>query len=148
MTTGQNGKIVIADAIRFVCTQEGDLADRDGNGLDDAWERLLFLRQKGTDPHADQDQDGFDNLYEFLVGSDPTTISPPFRIDTLESDCQTDQLTLTWKSVVGRRYQLLRAESLVDGFLPFGDVITVQSEACSVALPKSGKSCFKIAVMR
>lgn len=44
--------------------------DRDGNLIDDRWE-LLFFGTTGLDPYADPDLDGYNNLSEFINGTDP-----------------------------------------------------------------------------
>jgi hypothetical protein len=44
--------------------------DTDGNLMDDRWE-LLFFGAVGIDPYADPDSDGYNNLSEFINGTDP-----------------------------------------------------------------------------
>ena len=44
--------------------------DSDGNLLDDRWE-ILFFGAKGVDPFGDPDLDNYNNLSEFINGTDP-----------------------------------------------------------------------------
>ncbi len=64
--------------------------DSDGNGIQDWWE-LRFLGSIATDPVANPDGDGFNNLSEFKDQTDPTDPSsfprPPVIIHT-PLDCQ------------------------------------------------------------
>lgn len=59
------------------------IQDRDGNGLPDMWEWNNF-GYVGVDPNADPDGDGFTNLQEYEIGTDPNdpyNSQPP---DTLQ----------------------------------------------------------------
>ena len=46
--------------------------DTDGDGLADDWEQQYFGSTTGALPNDDPDGDGFNNLQEFLAGTDPT----------------------------------------------------------------------------
>lgn len=52
----------------FLATAVANDADKDQ--LPDAWE-VLYLPDRDASPNADPDQDGVDNLTEFVFGSDP-----------------------------------------------------------------------------
>ena len=58
----------VADVV--VVLTADTLTDTDGNGLPDSWE-WRHLGQVGADPLADPDEDGLDNLREYLLGTDP-----------------------------------------------------------------------------
>lgn len=45
----------------------GNATDTNGNGLSDAWEKAFAI----SDPYADTDGDGVDNLAEYTAGTDP-----------------------------------------------------------------------------
>ena len=52
-----------------------ELADADGDGVPDLWERRTGTHPGVADAHLDPDGDGLTNLEEFLFGSDPRTAS-------------------------------------------------------------------------
>lgn len=59
--------------------------DSDGNGINDWWE-VLYLGSRASDPTADPDGDGFNNLSEFRDQTNPRDMNsfptPPFILHT------------------------------------------------------------------
>src|SRR5207247_1594563 len=51
-------------------------ADSDGGGLPDWWQ-LQYFGSLGTDPYADPDGDGWNNLQEYQNGTDPNHFNSP-----------------------------------------------------------------------
>ncbi|MBP5322104.1 MAG: FAD-dependent oxidoreductase [Kiritimatiellae bacterium] len=137
LTEGNAGKTVIADAVRFTpVTADSD--DRDGNGLPDRWEREHFLMSGGVDPLADPDGDGLTNADECLAGSDPLDGKSVFSIRALSHAPQTAQgrvVTLSWPSVQGRRYTVLRAGSLGEDFVPYQTEVAATPPLNTLRLP-------------
>jgi LmbE family N-acetylglucosaminyl deacetylase len=92
-------------------------ADRDYDLLSDSWELHYFVDLAAADPTADDDQDGHDNNYEFIVGLDPQT---PDDLDMqISSASQTVEFTLPAATGTGydglsRRYQLKFSPDLID----------------------------------
>ena len=79
----------------------GGNSDADGDGMDDAWERLY-----GGDlhPYRDEDNDRAHNYREYISGTDPT--DPQSR---LELDIQmegADIVLLEWETQLGRIYRV------------------------------------------
>jgi subtilisin family serine protease len=93
------------------------IVDSDHNGLPDWWELQYFTHLTGTDPNADPDGDGANNLAEFLAGTTPTSFASALRLTALRGP-GANQVTLQWPSVAGRYYRLLRATNLSGGFNP------------------------------
>jgi hypothetical protein len=91
------------------------IVDTDGNGLPDWWEQLYFGHLTGTDPNADPDQDGANNLAEFLAGTDPTNPNSNLKL-TIPKGRPTNGFVVQWPSAAGRFYRLLRATNLASGF--------------------------------
>ena len=151
MTIGQSGKYVIADAVRFVASEiktAEQLPDRDGNGLDDVWERVHFLRMTGTDPDDDPDGDGQTNRYEFVVGSDPNVVNMPFAVDQVTAS-SVDTISLAWKGVAGRVYQVKRASTPNGTYENYGGKIMPDADGdCAVEIPttEAAAAFFKIEV--
>jgi len=88
--------------------------DTDGDGMDDAWEREAF----GTlDEMADgdADADGCSNLNEFMAGTDPVDAGSRFEILGLQVGDSPSEITLSWTSVPGRRYRIMRSPDLSAG---------------------------------
>lgn len=51
-----------------------DVADTDGDAIDDGWEVRVGLNPLADDQDADADGDGLPNLVEYLLGSDPNDV--------------------------------------------------------------------------
>lgn len=101
-----------SETVRFNLSTD----DFDGDGLPDVWELSNFGDLSAT-AGGDPDGDGFTNAQELALGSNPVdaksglALVPPARPGD----------ALTWASVAGRRYSVLRAEA------PQGPYAPVQS---------------------
>jgi subtilisin family serine protease len=91
------------------------IVDTDLNGLPDWWEQQYFGHLTGTDPNADPDHDGLDNLAEWLAGTNPTNAASGLRL-TAVSVTNFNTVALSWPSVAGKNYFLARATNLLAGF--------------------------------
>ena len=75
--------------------------DTNGNNLPDAWESAYGL----TNPTADNDGDGRNNLEEYLANTNPTNAASVFRITSVTRDAL-GHVTLVWPSSGGIRYRV------------------------------------------
>lgn len=91
-------------------------ADRDGDGLPDAWEFAWFGGIYTADPAADPDGDGRDNLTEFTTGTDPTVPdAPDFAIGTDPLAIDFSVPSAAWiDPQLARRYRLVHSPDLGD----------------------------------
>ena len=55
---------------RLVSHSDPNIPDTDGNGMPDGWQ-VLHFGGVGTNPNSDPDQDGLTNFKEYLYGTDP-----------------------------------------------------------------------------
>jgi hypothetical protein len=93
------------------------VADADGDGLPDAWEREFF-GSLDRDGSGDFDGDGLNDREEFLAGTIPRDAGSVFRL--LAPDPESEGgLGLSWSSTVGRVY---RVERSADVRGPFSEV--------------------------
>ena len=150
LTIGQEEKTVIADAVKFAVVEVVEVVqtdDMDENGLTDAWERRYFLQVGGVDPSADPDGDGHTNLEECRLGSDPNDPHTPFSMSGINAASEVE-LSVSWMGAAGRTYQLYRAESLDDEFLPYGEPVAGIAGEMSVGIPKgeSPSAFFRVKV--
>lgn len=99
--------------------------DENFDGLDDAFQRRHFPLWTAPEagPDADPDGDTMNNRAEALAGTVPTNPASVLRIDRVRQDAS--GTTVTWQSVAGRRYQLLRRSSVAGGvWEPVGPAVT------------------------
>jgi subtilisin family serine protease/subtilisin-like proprotein convertase family protein len=80
------------------------ITDADANGLDDAWERSHF-GQTGVLPAADADGDGFSNVREFVMGTDPRVVGRRFEVQLAE--WKPGLMRLSWSARPGSTNQVL-----------------------------------------
>jgi hypothetical protein len=87
------------------------ILDLNNNGLSDVWEEQHNngeLYPATFFPTADPDQDGWDNATEAVAGTDPFEPNPPdgIVVTQLEPSQTQGAYTLTWPTIVGKRYRL------------------------------------------
>lgn len=149
LTVGQEGKTVIADAVRFECFETFDPKDiPDDNGIPADWERRHFLQTSGTDPDGDPDGDGLSNLGEWLADTDPHDAASRFSMRGIAPAATARTITLSWPSVAGRTYTVLRAERLGEPFLPYRTGISATPPENVIDLPSddSDAAFYRIAI--
>jgi hypothetical protein len=110
------GWISLSNAVAFVQTDAvAPGLDSDQNGLPDAWEQLYF-GHIGVDPNADPDGDGMSNLQEYRAGTNPNDPGDRLIITSISAANYGAQVTLIWKSVPTRCYNIQERMSLNAGF--------------------------------
>jgi hypothetical protein len=92
----------------FLTTVHPFQAVDDGDGMADHWE-LEHFGHLEVPPHDDADLDGFDNLDEFIAGTDPQNRAAHPRLELVRD---TAGSALRWTAVPGRVYTI---ESRPDG---------------------------------
>jgi hypothetical protein len=81
--------------------------DLDGDSLPNDWELRYFGSKTGAEASADPDNDGADNLTEYVAGTDPTDPDSLFRITPVSPpDGSGSPFVITWNSVTGRVYNV------------------------------------------
>ncbi len=100
------------------------------DGLDDRFQRKFFplFTAAEAGPDADPDGDTFNNRYEYLAGSDPTSAAS-LPIVTLQSVTVTaNGSTLAWRGVPGGRYEVLGRDrfGLGSAWEAVGSVVTAE----------------------
>ncbi len=86
--------------------------DADGNGINDDWE-VQYFGHIGINPNADPDGDGFNNLQEFLAGTDPTNGASALRITSVVATG--DDVFINWMTGIGMTDALQAATGTGDG---------------------------------
>lgn len=148
LTAGQDGSYVIADAVRFEIVERDESGDTDANGIPDEWERRHFLRLTGTVPDADPDADGLPNVGEWLADTDPHDAASRFSMRGIAPAATARTITLSWPSVEGRTYTVLRAERLGEPFVPYRTGIPATPPENAIDLPSddSDAAFYRIAI--
>lgn len=86
------------------------LNDADADGLPDSWEQLHFQNITNAVASADSDEDGQDNLTEYITGVDPQNANDLFQLTLTEG---ADGIDLSWPALAGRTYTLLWSTNLI-----------------------------------
>ncbi len=105
----------VAVSMRVVSPEA--LLDVDADGLADAWEQAYFGNAANADPQADTDDDGLNNLAEFIAGTCPTNEASRFVLQ--QSMVPTNgNFILYWDAVTGRTYSVQWTPVIGDPFQP------------------------------
>ena len=93
--------------------------DDDGDGLDDDWEdyHLGSTTITSGTTGEDWDHDGFDDICEFLAGTDPTDDTSLFAITSVWP-APRSAVVLTWSSVSNMHYAVLASTNLHGEWIP------------------------------
>jgi hypothetical protein len=90
------------------------LADADGDGMDDAWERERFGNLAAATATSDADGDGQRDLAEYLGGTDPLSAASLLRITAHSIDATRTMETLVFTSSATREYRVHSSPDLLD----------------------------------
>ena len=113
------------------------------DGIPNSWWSQYFGTTAGVSASTDSDGDGFTNMQEYALGTDPKSAASTFKVG--EMTRSGTQLTITWPSVAGKRYQVQVATQLDGNWQNAGDVVTpTVSGTSSVTVPVAADapSCF------
>ncbi|MBI3417060.1 MAG: S8 family serine peptidase [Verrucomicrobia bacterium] len=80
------------------------IKDADLDGLDDDWEQRYF-GNLSAGPRDDPDGDGYSNMQEQILGTNPATAEIAFATDI--AVWNTNYARLTWPAVTNRNYEVL-----------------------------------------
>jgi subtilisin family serine protease len=104
-TVSATGAVIYAE---LILTGVG-IVDRDGDGLDDAWEQRAF-GSLNLGPRDDPDGDGFNNAREQVMGTDPMTPNAPLRLEFAE--LSPGRWRFSWPGLEGGSYRLQTGSEL------------------------------------
>jgi hypothetical protein len=89
--------------------------DLNADGLPDSWQSSYFGSSTNPQaaPDADPDSDGFNNLQEYLAGTDPTLTGSCLKIDSVQPSGNNRLIYFT--AVAGKTYSILFRDDLNEG---------------------------------
>jgi endonuclease/exonuclease/phosphatase family metal-dependent hydrolase len=93
----------------------GAVTDADGDGILDTWELAHFGAITNVDETTDWDGDRFLDINEYKAGTQPTNASSLLDVGDAFKDGSGDYV-ITWSSVSGKQYQMLRGTNLNRAF--------------------------------
>ena len=105
------GKVLSGGRLNLV-----GIMDPGGNGIPDWWETDHF-GGIGIDPAADPDGDGFTNLQEYLIGTDPNNSASQLAVSKIEivQNGASKDCSLSFPTATGVTYRVERNDSLAAG---------------------------------
>jgi len=114
------------------------------DGIPNNWWTQYFGTTSGVSATVDSDGDGFTNVQEYSLGTDPKNSASTFRVG--EMSRSGTSLTISWPSVAGKRYQVQTATHLnPNSWQNVGDVFTPNVSGTSTAtvpIAADAPSCF------
>jgi hypothetical protein len=102
-----------------VVTLEGEqiglpIADSDKDGIPDWWERRYFSSLGMLSEAGDWDEDGLNDLREYMAGTNPKDASSCFLCQAPQPDAGGNRMVIRWQSASNKTYTLLGASNLLD----------------------------------
>lgn len=135
VTDDANGGVIVTGALLGAGGSDPTL-DSDGDGMPDQWESQHGLDPEVNDAHANPDGDPFDNLDEYLAGTDPQSANSYLRIEGLVDPLHSASPQLSWSSVAGKTYEVLYSAGGLDAAsFQVIQTVTATGADTSVALP-------------
>ncbi|NWK56939.1 hypothetical protein HW115_15050 [Verrucomicrobiaceae bacterium N1E253] len=132
--------VINAEGNFFLLDTGGEFIDADIDGIPNWWERKHTGNNTAMSASQDQDNDGQDNLAEYIAGLNPRDASSVFKIETLESeDAPQGSMTVRWQSQPGRIYYLHITETLTDMSGPADYTVEGDGTLKTIQVPKSGR---------
>jgi len=114
------------------------------DGIPNSWWSQYFGTTAGASASADSDGDGFTNVQEYALGTDPKSAASTFKVG--EMTRSGGSLTITWPSVAGKRYQVQTAPQLSAGaWQNAGDVVAPSvsgTSSVTVSVSADAPACF------
>jgi hypothetical protein len=111
--------------------------DEDGDGLPNDWEQQYAVR----DADLDSDGDGFNNISEFIAGTDPTNGMSRFNVTSASPDAT--GFVIEWNpSISNRLYTVSWSTNLISGFQPLETGIEYQQNSCTDTVHNAEDQCF------
>jgi hypothetical protein len=113
------------------------------DGIDNSWWALFGIGEGNRVASLDPDGDGFTNLQEYALGTNPMDSSSTFNVKTIGRNG--NSITITWSSVSGKKYQLQATTRLnPSSWQDVGEVLTANSglSTKTVTLPDDAAAYF------
>jgi hypothetical protein len=107
--------------------------------LDDRFQRQYFAPWTipASAPSADPDKDGYNNMAEYLAGTNPTNALSYFKIDSVTET--TSGTLISWEGQPGKTYQVLSKDSANQtGWTPVGSPFVSSADASAQAFASAG----------
>lgn len=122
--------------------------DSDADGLPDSWEKRFGPDLSLLSAGGNQDGDAHTDYEEYLAGTNPTNAMDVLTITGLSAQ-GANGLDLTWSSVSGRVYQILRATNLLENvWIPVQTNEATQAESVIEVDSADKKAFWKIQLQR
>jgi hypothetical protein len=104
------------------------------DGIDNSWWSLYGIAEENRLATLDPDGDGFTNLQESALGTNPMDSFSTFKVKTIERNG--NSLTITWSSVSGKKYQVQAATQLnPSSWQDVWEVLTASSGLSTKTVP-------------
>jgi hypothetical protein len=127
-----------------------DPADVNGDGLPDTWQNLYFASYTVPEaaPGADPDNDGFNNLQEYVTGTHPLRADSCLKLEAV--DVSTGRATIRFTGVAGHTYTVLYADNPATG--PWLRLANIPAQPTTgplsvpdTASPGASSRCYRLA---
>ncbi|MEI7728177.1 MAG: matrixin family metalloprotease [Verrucomicrobiota bacterium] len=141
---------VLAHAVGFLQIPPA-IPDQNFDGLNDLFQRKYFpvFTDPQAGPNADPDNDGLNNLQEYIAGTNPTNKASVLSV--LSTTISASGTTIKWQSVAGKKYQLFSrpGPSPAGNWTPLGTPVTATNAGAQYfdAGAPTGRKFYRIQVL-